>query len=381
MNPIIIIGSGLAAYTLAKEVRKLDQVTPLQIITASDGNFYSKPLLSTAFANARTPAMLPVADAATMAQQLNAEIITRTRIIQVNSQEFTVQSAEKIYRYSKLVLACGADNIQPNLSGEGAQDVFAVNDLEMYQRWREFIQDKKRIVILGAGLVGCEFANDLLIAGYEVEIVAPSEFPLASLLPSQLGKILQTALAAAGLTWHLKEIPTQVEHTKSGYAITFASNKIIYADAVISAIGLKPHVALAKTADITVNHGIVVNSYLQTSAEQIYALGDCAEVNNHVLLFIAPLLQCARALAHTLLGTPTAVNYPAMPIVLKTPTCPLVIAPPPKNIVHHWQIEGDDKNIRALCFDENKKQLLGFVLMGSYLRERMLLSKQLPGFF
>lgn len=381
MNPIIIIGSGLAGYTLAKELRKLDQNTPLQIITADSGNFYSKPLLSTALANARTPSMLVMADANSMAKQLNAEIITHTHVTAIDPQQTTVFTPQKKYPYSKLVLACGADVIPHGLSGDGIADIFAVNNLEMYEQWHEFIQEKKRIVILGAGLVGCEFANDLLAAGYQVEVVAPCEFPLPNLLPQEFGKILKDALTAAGIVWHLNETATQVQRDKQGCAVKLSSNKIIYADAVISAIGLRPKLMLAKTAGLTVNRGIVVNRQLQTNVEQIYALGDCVEVNGFVLLFIAPLLHCARALANTLSGKPTAVSYPPMPIVLKTPSCPVVIAPPAKNIAGHWYIEGDAPDIRALCFDKDKKQLLGFILIGNCIREKAILTKQLPEIF
>jgi rubredoxin-NAD+ reductase len=137
---------------------------------------------------------------------------------------------------------------------------------------------------------------------------------------------------------------------------------------------------LAKTAGIITQRGIVVNRYLETSVKEIYALGDCAEVEGHVLPYITPLLNCARALAKTLAGVNTAVDYPAMPVVVKTPAHPLVICPPPRGMPGAWSIENNDNNVKALFYDE-KNQIQGFVLTNEAVKERMALAKQVPALF
>lgn len=381
-QPIIIIGSGLAGYMLAKELRKLDAQTPLQIITASDGRFYSKPQLSTALTANKSADMLAVNTVEQMTKQLNAEIRTQTRVTKIDPDKKIIFLGEEQLPYEKLVLACGADVIKAPLIGNAVDKIYSVNDLEDYAVFRESLQSKKRIAILGAGLVGCEFANDLANVGHHVEIIAPATHPLETLLPFELGYVLQNALAENGVVWHLEQLATAVDHAVDGegFSLTLGYQQRLDVDIVLSAIGLKPHVELAESANLQIGRGILVNRYLQTSAPHIYALGDCAEVNGLVMLFVAPLLNCARALANTLTNKPTAVEYPAMPVVIKTPACPIVVCPPPRNLAGDWIISGIGRDLEALFYDE-KKQLRGFALTGKAVAQRMILQKQLPSLF
>ena len=149
------------------------------------------------------------------------------------------------------------------------------------------------------------------------------------------------------------------------------------ADVVLSAVGLKPRTALAGAAGIKINRGIIVNKLLQTSDEDIYALGDCAEVEGRVLPFVMPIMQAARALASTLAGNPTAVKYPAMPVAVKTPACPTVVSPPDAGSQGEWKVEGGVEGVKAQ-FHHKDGQLLGFALMGAAVSEKSQLTQQLP---
>ena len=379
-SPIIIIGSGLAGYMLAKEFRQLDKITPLHIITASDGRFYSKPLLSTALTNSKHPDNLAIADAATMATQLDATIQTSTTVSAIKSDENCIVIQQEKINYQKLILACGAETIKLPIKGDANKDILAVNDLTSYIAFHKALNGKKRIVILGAGLVGCEFANDLINVGHEVTVVAPAKFPLDSFLPEKIALLLQQTLTENGVNWHLQQTVDTVNRIKQDYEITLSSGQKLNADVILSAVGLQPNNSLAKQAGIRVNRGINVNRFLETSINNIYALGDCAEVNSLVLLYVAPLLTCARALAKTLAGQATPVSYAAMPIVIKTPACPIVAVPQPRDTEGEWLIMGSDKNLTALFYDKNN-QLRGFALTGKATSEKLALQKQLPPMF
>lgn len=376
MRRVIIIGSGLAGYMLAKEFRKLDKVTPLMIITASDGTFYSKPLLSTAFTTKRDAAALATADALTMSQQLSAEIRTRVEVKEIDvDQQYIIVEGETI-AYSKLVLALGSEVIRPPISGNAVADILSVNDLEDYANFREIIAGKKHIAILGAGLVGCEFANDLTNAGHQVEIIDPALFPLQRLLPQSVAHILHRAFAENGVYWHLGELVTAVNKVDDHYELIMGDRKLTV-DVVLSAIGLRPNITLPQNSGISTRYGILVDRNLQTSAPHVYALGDCAEVNGLVLFFVAPLLNCAKALAQTLSSNPTEVIYPAMPVSIKTSLCPIVVSPPPKDLAGEWQVQGEGNDIKALFYDPNN-QLQGFALTGKMVMEKNNLMKELP---
>lgn len=377
---VIIIGTGLAGYQVAREFRKIDQSTPLTLITADDGRFYPKPQLSTALTSKKTADMLATSTAEAMSAQLNAAIKTHTGVVSIDTKNKIVTTADNQFLYDKLVLACGADVIRATLEGNAVNDVLSINHLYHYAEFEKLIQNKKHITILGSGLIGCEFANDLTNANYEVHIISLDKTPLERFMPEQIGKILQTALEKNGVHFHLGCTAKRVEKTATGITIQLSNGESLNTEFVLSAIGLRPHVELAKMAGIKTERGIVVNRYLETSIENIFALGDCAEVEGHVLPFITPILNCARALAKTLANQRTAVDYPAMPVIVKTPAHPIVVCPPPADIKGEWEIDIQDSTVRALFYDANR-QLYGFVLTNEAVKERMNLVKLIPNLF
>lgn len=375
--PVVIIGSGLAGYTVAREFRKLDGEAPLVMLSSDHGGFYSKPMLSNAFAQKKDADALLGKGAAQMAEELKLEIRSHASVtaIDVTRKQVTVNG--ETLPYSKLVLAMGADPIRLPLQGNGVDAVLSVNDHADYRRFREAIEGKKSIAILGAGLIGCEFANDLVGAGYSVHVIDLAPQPLGRLLPPASAAFIQRKLEAAGVVFHLGTTTQQVERAGEGFRMTLANGETIAADVVLSAVGLRPRNALAEAAGIKVNRGIVVNAALQTSDENVYALGDCAEVEGRVLPFVMPIMQAARALAPTLAGNPTQVRYPAMPVVVKTPACPAVVSPPDMGAQGEWQVEEVDDGVRAL-FRSAEGKLLGFALLGAVTTEKNALAAQLP---
>ncbi len=377
MNPIIIVGSGLSGYTLAREFRKLDKDTPLRIITADDGRFYSKPMLSNALSSGRTPDQLATADAAQMAAQLNTVIQTYSRVNAIDTARHIISVDGQELEYAKLVLALGADVIKPPLKGDAADAVISVNDLGDYTHFRAVIAGAKHVAIIGAGLIGCEFANDLRSAGIAVDVISTGSAPLNRLLPEAAGHALQEGLAHIGVNWHIDRSVTAVDRAAQGYRLTLSDGSIIEADAVLSCVGLRPRTMLAGAAGIHTAHGIAVDRFLATSAPDVYAMGDCAEVEGLVLFYVMPLMNAARALAKTLAGEPTPVVYPPMPVVVKTPAHPVAVSPPPPGVMGEWKIEVLGSGVRALFFDAGNK-LRGFALTGTAVSEKNALAKELP---
>lgn len=376
MEPVVIIGSGLAGYTLARELRKLDVVTPLVILSCDTASFYSKPMLSNALASGKSAAQIASASAEQMAARLGAQIIAGIEVEAIDSASRTLHAGGAAIRYSKLVLALGADPIEVPLAGDAANEVMRVNDLAAYARFRSAIQGKKTVVLLGAGLIGCEFANDLVAAGYHLRVIDPARRPLGRLLPEAAAEQLQLSLAAMGVVWHLGTTARAVSRTASGLRVDLADGTALAADAVLSAIGLRPRTHLAQFAGLKVNRGIVTDRLLQTSAAHVYALGDCAEVDGQTLPYVLPLMQAARALAQTLAGTATPVVYPAMPVVVKTPAMPVVVCPPPA-LPGSWKLQQDASGIDARFEDEGGK-LLGFALVGTATSRKQALTKLAP---
>lgn len=375
--PVVIIGTGLAGYNLAKEFRKLDAQTPLLLITADDGRSYSKPMLSTGFGKNKDADGLSMAEVGAMAEQLNAEIRTHTRISGIDPGHRQLWIGDEAVAYRDLILAWGAEVIRVPVAGDAQDAVFPINDLEDYARFRVAAAGKKRVLLLGAGLIGCEFANDLSLGGYSVELVAPCEQVMPGLLHPAAAAAVQAGLESLGARFHLGPVLTSLQHEGQGLQAHLSDGTQIACDLVLSAIGLRPRIDLAAAAGLAVNRGVVVDRQLQTSHANIFALGDCAEVDGLNLLYVMPLMACARALAQTLAGNPTAVSYGPMPVTVKTPVCPLVVSPPPRGMGGEWTVEGSGQDIKALCRDA-EGNLLGYALTGTSVQEKLALNRQLP---
>ncbi|WP_296490602.1 FAD-dependent oxidoreductase [Rhodoferax sp.] len=385
-KPIIIIGAGLAGWTTARELRKLDKTTPLLLITADSGDFYAKPSLSNAFAQKRGPGQLVTTPATGMAESQNVTLQAHTRVTAIDSLNQTVHTSAGEFAYVKLVLATGAQPIRIPIAGDAASAVLSVNSLQDFSHLHERLTDvqgaaeatdaKKHIVIMGAGLIGCEFANDLISSGFAVTVVDPASAPIAALLPKGLGEQLGEALARQGVVWNFGTTVQSVDHqgnTSSAFNVKLAGGQTLVADVVLSAIGLRADLSLAQAAGLQCERGIVVDAHLQTSAPNVYALGDAAQyVNGRTLPYVMPIMHAAKALAATLLGQPTAVQFPLMPVAIKTPTLPLVVAAPAPGTAGQWA----QSEPGVWLFTDAHQALKGFALSGTHTSRRAELVKQ-----
>ncbi|OZC36382.1 FAD-dependent oxidoreductase [Marinobacter vinifirmus] len=375
--PIVIVGTGLSGYSLVRELRKLDKTTPVVMVTADDGVNYSKPMLSTGFTKGKDAKGLAQGVTEAMAEQLSVDIRTYSTVTGIDTGARELVLGDERLAYSKLVLAWGADVIRLGLDGDGLDRVYSINDLLDYRAFRKALEGGKRVAIMGAGLIGCEFANDLRNGGYEVDVIAPDAAVMPSLLPEAAANAVQQELQALGVNFHLGTVVQRVDRDGQGVKLALANGDTLAADLVVSAVGLRPRTELARAAGIEAGRGIVVNRALETSAPDVYALGDCAEVDGQVLLYVLPLMACARALAKTLTGERTQVSYGAMPVMIKTPCCPTAVCPPPAGAEGEWDIEQEGSDVKAR-FLSPAGEVLGFAVTGRFAVEKQALSREVP---
>jgi rubredoxin---NAD+ reductase len=375
-EPVVIVGSGLAGYAVAREFRKLDKGVRIVLVTQEQGDYYSKPNLSTAFAQKKSAAELVTTAADQMRAQLDITLLAGTEVSSLDVAKRQIHTSLGQFEYGKLVLAVGADPIVLPIAGDGASDVLSVNDLSDYSAFRARSTGARRVVIIGAGLIGCEFANDLLHAGIIPVVVDPNALPLASLIPPSGGTMLRDTLAAAGIDWRLGTTVTTVDRAATGYRAILANGEAVEADIVLSAVGLRPRTQLAKAAGLKVNRGIVVDAFAQTSAEDVFALGDCAEYGCGVLPYVQPIMVTARHLAQTLAGSPSAIQFPHMPVTVKTPAHPVVVHKPTVSVQGDWQAEETESGM-TLWFKDAQGAVHGFVLTGGATGKRMAAMKLL----
>ena len=364
---IVIIGGGLAGYQTAKEIRRTDRHVRLLLISSDSADFYSKPMLSNALASKKTPESLVIKKAHEMAAELDIEILPHSPVEAIFPEKKEISLGNRSIGYSKLVLALGAEPTRLPVEGE----VLSVNDLSDYARFREALAGKKRVALLGAGLVGCEFANDLLAGGFDVDVFDIASQPLGRLVPAECGEWIRANLK--GVNWHFGANAMRFEngmlHLSDGNALPF--------DVVLSAAGLKPRTGLAMNAGMACGRGIMVDRFLETSSRDVYAIGDCMEIEGLVQPFVMPIMHASKALASNLLGNRVALRFPAMPVVVKTPLSPTVVSPPRPGSKGAWHAEAEEGGVKSVFLDEGGK-ILGFCLCGKYVSEKNSLSRALP---
>lgn len=386
-HPLVIVGAGLAGWTVAREFRKLDASRPIVMVTLDNGDFYAKPTLSNAYAQKRTPEQLVTTPAQKMAETLKVELHAHTQALGIDTQAQTLTTLRGELKhslaYGQLVLASGAHPIRVPVEGDAADQVRSVNHLADFAKFHAALGPaSKTVLVLGAGLIGCEFANDLVLGGYAVHVVDPAATALSALLPSQASGQLRDALQELGVVWHFGTTLESVTHREGRMQARLANGELFMADLVLSAIGLRADTALAQHAGLACEKGIVVSKTLQTSAANVYALGDCAQyasAQSRTLPYVMPIMNAARALAATLHGTDTPVVFPVMPVSVKTPALPIVLVSPPSNAAGQWITEPNfDGTLGGAwrCVDDQGRAR-GFVLTGKQTSRRMELSKEI----
>lgn len=388
---LVIIGTGIAGYTLAREIRKNDSDVDIIMVSADDGANVYKPNLSKALTMKKSPDELVMQPTQAMADQLQVKIMPQHMVVelQADKQRLVLGGGEELH-YDQLVLAVGARQRQlpllAELKPELQRHVYSVNDLQDYRAFHDALHDpanesmrNKHVGIIGGGLIGCEFANDLIANGFRVSVIEPMQWPMANLLPQACGLAVQKALAELGVQWYLSDTVEQLDHADedSGVQLHIASGAMIEVDVVLSATGLLPNIELAEKAGLTVERGVVVDEYGMTSNKNVFAMGDCMQLDGHVLPYVAPIIQQAKAIAASLTGTPTVIRYAALPVAVKTPACPVVVSPSYVKSTHgEWRTEGEGLNWQAVYYVNDEPQ--AFVLTGEKVSERMQWMRALP---
>lgn len=374
-HPIVIIGSGYAGLQLARQYRRHSPSGPLVIVSADDGAEYAKPQLSHVISKRQAANDLVSKQATELAKELKALFLTEQQALSIDAAKQIVQLSGRELPYRDLILAVGAEAWVPPVNGDATSEIITLNSLQEYRQHEVPLKRSHRVLIIGAGLIGCELANDFLQAGKHVTVCDPTDRVLSALLPEFASEKLQAVLSLKGCQFELLNTLVSAEKTDDGIKATFRDGKTLIVDCIVCAAGLRPRVTLAKTAGLNVNRGIIVNNQLMTSVPNIYALGDCTEMDGYLRPYLQPIMVSAQALAKTLSGEPSKVCWPVMPVNVKTTSLPVQSAGDVRSDDLIWQLDEDDNGLTGRAF--RQEQLVGFVTAGQHTAASLNLLKQL----
>lgn len=282
----VIIGGVAGGATAAARLRRIDEQA--EIILLEKGKYIS-------YANCGLPyyiggviaerEKLLVQTPASFGKRFRIDVRVENEVIAIDSEKktLTIRKADgKEYEetYDKLLLSPGANPVKPPLEGIDSEGIFTLRNVEDTDRIKAYITDKqvKRTVVVGAGFIGLEMAENLHHAGVAVSVVemgnqvmAPIDFSMAA--------PIHRHLIEKGVSLYLEEGVTRFRRTEEGITVFLKSGKTIPADIVLLSIGVRPATALAQQAGLELGEtgGIRVDEHLETSVKDIYAVGDAIE--------------------------------------------------------------------------------------------------------
>jgi len=376
-NTTVIVGAGVAGWSVAEALRRRDPGRPILLVSACKGYVYPKPAISMALSQGKTAEDLINMDAETKALELGIDVRTETRIMRVDTNKKRLVTVKGGIEYDKLILALGAHQKELPVTGDASSSILRVNDLQTYKKLKEKVESGiKHITILGAGLIGCEFADDLTKAGYQVTVIDPQEQPLSSLLPEAMSQQLREKLLFNGVEWRFGVTLTNLDDSADGYLATLSDDSNLTTDLVLSAAGLVANTKLAEKIGLVTDKGICVDSDMKTSNPDIYAIGDCASIDGEIFAYIEPIRRQAEALSADITGLHERF-MPLPPLVkVKTPSLPLSICRPTEVNGIEWTIVSEQT--KGEYFELRKgESIVGFALSGKLASDAGSIYKQL----
>jgi nitrite reductase (NADH) large subunit len=302
-EPLVVVGNGMAAARLVDELAKaaLGRYA-IAVIGDEPRLAYNRVLLSSVLAGETASHDIELKPASWWRDHgVTLKYGCVATGIDVGRRELKIANEESI-AFSKLVLATGSTPLRLNVPGADLAGVHTFRDSRDVDLLMTLAAGKKRVVVVGGGLLGLEAAYGLAKAGAAVTLIHLMDRLMERQLDAPAAELLKSLVERKGIKILLNANTARLHGETRVESIELADGRQIEADAVIFAAGIRPNTALGKEAGIPVNRGIVVDDHLATGAPDIFALGECAEHRGICYGLVEPAYEQARVLAQHLAG-------------------------------------------------------------------------------
>jgi nitrite reductase (NADH) large subunit len=306
-EPLVVVGNGMATARLVDELAKVALGRyAIAVIGDEPRLAYNRVLLSSVLAGETASHDIELRPASWWRDRgVTLKYGCRATEIDVGRHELKIANEESV-SFSRLVLATGSTPLRLNVPGSDLAGVHTFRDSRDVDLLLTLAAQKKRVVVVGGGLLGLEAAYGLAKAGAPVTLIHLMDRLMERQLDAPAAELLKTLVERKGIKVLLNANTARLHGATRVDGVELTDGRRIEADAVIFAAGIRPNVALAKDAGIAVGRGIVVDDHLQTAAPEIFALGECAEHRGICYGLVEPAYEQARVLAQHLAGKTAA---------------------------------------------------------------------------
>lgn len=286
--PILIVGAGHAGFQLAASLRQAGYEGPVSLINDEPHLPYQRPPLSKAYLKGSGGPDTVMFRPERFYHDQRIELIA-DRVVAIDRNALQLVCASGASRaYKHLVLATGARNRLLDIPNAGLKDVLYLRSLDESEMLRQLFATRRRVVVVGAGFIGLEFAATARAKGLEVDVVELAPRVMARAVTPEISEFFQRRHRDAGIRLHFGVQATSITSNEGRVTgVTLSDRRPIAADLVVVGVGVLPNVELAADADLPVASGIVVDEHLLTADPNISAIGDCALFKS--MRFGAPL--------------------------------------------------------------------------------------------
>ena len=272
-NKIVIIGGGASGFAAAQKLRRERYQGSIVVLSNENAAPIDRPNLSKDYLAGNAPeewvALRP--DSFYSENHIELRLESNVTGINAHSREVALADGSKV-PFDRLLLATGAEPVRLSIPGAEQPHVRTLRTLSDCRAIIERAKTARRAVVLGASFIGLEVAAALRARGIEVHVVAPEKRPMERILGPQMGDFVRTLHEEHGVVFHLEDAASAID----GNQVSLKGGSTLEADLVVAGIGVRPRIELAERAGLTVDRGVVVNAYLETSAPAIWAVGDIA---------------------------------------------------------------------------------------------------------
>ena len=302
-EPLVIVGNGMAAARLVDELAKVALGRyAIAVIGDEPRLAYNRVLLSSVLAGETTSQDIELRPAAWWRDRgVTLKYGCLAIEIDVGRREIKIANEESV-PFSKLVLTTGSSPLRLNVPGADLVGVHTFRDSRDVDLLLTLAAQRKRVVVVGGGLLGLEAAYGLAKAGSPVTLIHLMDRLMERQLDAPAAELLKSLVERKGIEILLNANTARIHGATRVEGLELVDGRLIPADAVIFAAGIRPNIALAKEAGISVNRGIVVDDHLQTGAADVFAIGECAEHRGICYGLVEPAYEQARVLARHLAG-------------------------------------------------------------------------------